>query len=132
MPLQLESKIQLGGVRGRIDHMAADLSRQRVFVAELGNNSVSAIDLKAGQVAHRWPGLKEPQGVAYVPAVETLYAANGGDGSVRLFNGEGDAERGRIVLGSDALRRTEHSRLSCASPGVRARWTGRPLVSTTA
>jgi hypothetical protein len=24
------------------------------------------------------------------------------------------------------------SRLSCASPGVRARWTGRPLVSTTA
>ncbi len=102
MPLQLESKIQLGDVRGRIDHMAADLSRQRVFVAELGNNSVSAVDLKAGQVAHRWSGLKAPQGVAYVPAVETLYAANGGDGSVRLFNGEGDAERGRIVLGSDA------------------------------
>src|SRR5271155_327872 len=30
------------------------------------------------------------------------------------------------------LRRTEHSQLSCASPVVRARWTGRPLVSTTA
>jgi len=26
----------------------------------------------------------------------------------------------------------EHSQLSCASPGVSARWTGRPLVSTTA
>jgi hypothetical protein len=37
-----------------------------------------------------------------------------------------------IVCGSRALRRTEHSRLSCASPGVRARWTGRPLASTTA
>jgi hypothetical protein len=37
-----------------------------------------------------------------------------------------------IVFGSTALRRTEHSRLSCASPGVRARCTGRPLVSTTA
>jgi DNA-binding SARP family transcriptional activator len=37
-----------------------------------------------------------------------------------------------IVCGSRALRRTEHSRLSCASPCVRARWTGRPLVSTTA
>jgi hypothetical protein len=33
---------------------------------------------------------------------------------------------------SKALRRTEHSRLSCASPGVSARWTGRPLVPTTA
>jgi hypothetical protein len=37
-----------------------------------------------------------------------------------------------IVWGSKALRRTKHSRLSCASPGVRARWTDRPLVSTTA
>jgi hypothetical protein len=34
-----------------------------------------------------------------------------------------------IVRGSNALSRTEHSRLSCASPGVRARWTGKPLVS---
>ena len=34
-----------------------------------------------------------------------------------------------IVCGSKALRRTEHSLLSCASPGVSARWTGRPLVS---
>jgi len=37
-----------------------------------------------------------------------------------------------IIFGSNALRRIEHSRLSCASPGVRARCTGRPLVSTTA
>ena len=39
-PLQLEAKILLGDVRGRIDHMAVDLKRQRLFVAELGNDSV--------------------------------------------------------------------------------------------
>jgi hypothetical protein len=33
--LQLEAKISLGDVRGRIDHMAVDLSRQRLFVAAL-------------------------------------------------------------------------------------------------
>src|SRR5262244_2592795 len=33
-----------------------------------------------------------------------------------------------IVCGSKALRRAEHSRLSCASPGVRARLAGRPLM----
>src|SRR3954467_4185263 len=81
-PLQLESKIPLGAVRGRIDHFAIDLPRQRVFLAELGNNSVSAIDLKEAKVIHRLSGLKEPQGVAYVSATDTLYVANGGDGSV--------------------------------------------------
>ena len=44
-PLQLEAKILLGDVRGRIDHMAVDLKRQRLFVAELGNDSVGVVDL---------------------------------------------------------------------------------------
>jgi DNA-binding beta-propeller fold protein YncE len=101
-PLQLESKIPLGAVRGRIDHFAVDLARQRVFLAELGNDSVSAIDLKDGKVVHRLSGLKEPQGVGFVPATDTLYVASGGDGSVRLFGGESFAEAGRIDLGDDA------------------------------
>jgi hypothetical protein len=33
--LQLEAKIPLGNVNGRIDHMAIDVARQRLFVAEL-------------------------------------------------------------------------------------------------
>ncbi len=44
-PLQLEGKIPLGAVRGRIDHMAIDLDRHRLFVAELGNDSVGVVDL---------------------------------------------------------------------------------------
>src|SRR5258705_5979857 len=44
-PLQLEVKIPLGDVHGRIDHMAVDLKRQRLFVAELGNDSVGVVDL---------------------------------------------------------------------------------------
>src|SRR5262249_4820285 len=45
-PLELGFKIPLGDVVGRIDHMAIDLGRQRLFVAELGNNSVSIAGLK--------------------------------------------------------------------------------------
>ena len=44
-PLQLETKIPLGSVAGRIDHMAIDLERHRLFVAELGNDSVGVVDL---------------------------------------------------------------------------------------
>src|SRR6266852_3752059 len=69
--LQLEAKIPLGDVRGRIDHMVIDQARNRLFVAELGNNSVGIVDLNDRKVVHLIAGLKEPQGVAYLPAIDT-------------------------------------------------------------
>src|ERR1035437_5355298 len=101
-PLQLEAKIPLGSVHGRIDHMAVDLKRQRLFVAELGNDSVGIMDLANRKLIHTIPGLREPQGVGYEPSTDMLYVANAGDGSVRLFDGNDYAARGRIELGSDA------------------------------
>lgn len=101
-PLQLEAKIPLGNVRGRIDHMAVDVARQRLLVAELGNNSLGVVDLAARTLSRRIGGLKEPQGVGYVPATDTVYVANAGDGAVRLFRGEGLAPAGAIDLKSDA------------------------------
>ena len=101
-PLQLETKIALGDVRGRIDHMAIDLKRQRLFVAELGNDSVGIVDLASRKLIHRIPGLKEPQGVGYEPSTDMLYVANAGDGSVRLFEGNDYKPAGQIELGSDA------------------------------
>src|SRR5262245_21157080 len=58
-PLTIEAKIPLGDVRGRIDHLAIDLARQRLFAAELGNNSLSIVDLKGQKVLHRITGLNE-------------------------------------------------------------------------
>ena len=101
-PLQLEAKIALGDVRGRIDHMAVDLKRQHLFVAELGNDSVGIVDLASRKVIGRIAGLKEPQGVGYEPSTDMLYVANAGDGSVRLFDGNDYRPAGRIELGSDA------------------------------
>jgi hypothetical protein len=101
-PLQLESKIPLADVRGRIDHMAVDLKRQRLFVAELGNDGVGIVDLANRKLIRRIPGLKEPQGVGYEPTTDMLYVANAGDGSVRLFDGNDYKTAGRIELGSDA------------------------------
>lgn len=47
--LQLEAKIPLGDVAGRIDHLAVDLARGRLFVAELGNNSVGVVDRRSAR-----------------------------------------------------------------------------------
>ena len=101
-PLQLEAKIALGDVRGRIDHMAVDLARHRLFVAALGNDSLAVVDLQAQRLDRLIGELPEPQGVGYDPASDTLYVANAGDGSVRLFKGVDLSPAGRIELDSDA------------------------------
>lgn len=101
-PLRLETKIPLGDIRGRLDHLAVDLARKRLFVAELANDSVGVIDLGARQLHHRIRGVRQPQGVGYVPITDTLYVASGGDGSVHLFRGQDFGPSGTIELGSDA------------------------------
>jgi DNA-binding beta-propeller fold protein YncE len=100
--LVLESKIPLGTVNGRIDHLAFDISRKQVFIAELENNSVGVVDLSSGRLLHRIMGLSEPQGVGYVPSVDMLFVANGGDGSVRMFKGGDFTPTGLQALDSDA------------------------------
>jgi DNA-binding beta-propeller fold protein YncE len=102
-PLVFETKIPLGEVRGRIDHLAIDMQRQRLFVAELGNNSLGVVNLAAGKLLRTIAGMSEPQGVAYIPFADSVYVANGGDGSVRVLRGDDDLMPiGRIELGSDA------------------------------
>jgi hypothetical protein len=101
-PLKLEKVIPLPGVEGRIDHLAADLSSGRVFVAALGNGTVEVVDLARGERAGQIKGLKEPQGLLYLPQNNTLYVATGGDGYVRSYNGKTLALTGSIKLGDDA------------------------------
>ena len=101
-PLTLETKIPLGPISGRIDHLAVDLKRQRLFVAELGNDSLGIVDLSAGKVLRTITGLSEPQGVGYEPTTDALYVANAGDGSVRVLHGDDLATAGLIDLGDDA------------------------------
>ena len=101
-PFVVEATILLPGTSGRIDHMALDLKRNHLFVAELGNHTVDVIDLARKAVVHRIKGLKEPQGVGYAPQADVLAVANAGDGSVHLFKGEDFALLGVVFLGDDA------------------------------
>jgi len=100
--LELEMKIPLGDVRGRIDHLAVDVARQRLYVAELGNDSVGVVDLKERKLLRTLQGFREPQGIAYDPSTDTVYVANAADGSVHLLHGEDLTPAGAIALGKDA------------------------------
>jgi DNA-binding beta-propeller fold protein YncE len=101
-PLVLERTIALPNVSGRIDHLAYDGVRKCLMVAELGNNTVDIIDLSAGTVLHRITGLKEPQGIAYLPEPNMIVTANADGGDVRFFDGTSFLPRGSVGLGDDA------------------------------
>ena len=100
--LALTRSIPLPGVEGRIDHLAIDLSGERLFVAALGNNSLEVVDLGSFSVAYSIGGLSEPQGVAYVEESGKLYVANAGTGECDVYDGSSYALLKRINLGGDA------------------------------
>lgn len=101
-PLLLERKIPLGEVRGRIDHLAVDLQRNLLFVAELESDAVAVIDIDANRLLHVISDLRKPQGLGYDRATDTLYVANGGDGTVAVFRGNDFSAVARIAVGEDA------------------------------
>ena len=100
--LHLEREIPLPQVAGRIDHLSADVTGSRVFVAALGNGTVEVVDLHLGRRVSRIDGLHEPQGVLYLAANKTLYVADGDDGKVRSFDGHTLLPLKTVSLGEDA------------------------------
>ena len=99
--LEQVQAIALSNVSGRIDHMALDAQGGRLFVAALGNNTLEVIDLKAGKVTDEIKGLKEPQGVAYVPEDNKLLVTNGDGDTLDIYDGQSLKLLTQVVLGDD-------------------------------
>lgn len=100
--LVLERTIPLEGVEGRIDHMAIDLRRQRLFVAAVANGSVEAIDLATGVRVGRITGLSAPQGIAVLPEAGEFAVATGGDGALRFYDADDLRLAATVEVGGDA------------------------------
>src|SRR3954454_15612382 len=71
-PLSDVQVIALPGVERRIDHLAVDPAGKRLFVAALGNGTLEVLDVAAGKRIATIRGLKEPQGVAYLPLLHRV------------------------------------------------------------
>jgi DNA-binding beta-propeller fold protein YncE len=78
--------ISLPNVEGRIDHLSVDVQGQRLFVSALGNNTLEVLDLRESKRLTSIKGLREPQGVFFVPRENKLFVANGDDGTCRIFD----------------------------------------------
>lgn len=85
-PLMLVRTITLPDVRGRIDHLAVDLAGGRLFIAALANDTLEVVDIGSGRWIARIQGMREPQGVAFIPEKLQLFVANGEGRSVDVFD----------------------------------------------
>src|SRR2546422_5417223 len=101
-PLKLAQTIALEGVEGRIDHLAVDVKGMRLFVAALGNNTLEVVDLRAGKRIHSIAGLKEPQGVAFMPDYNGIVVANGQGDGVNVYSGATYKLLEQAKLGDDS------------------------------
>jgi DNA-binding beta-propeller fold protein YncE len=85
--LSPKEPIHLTKVEGRMDHLGIDVKGQRLFATAFDNHTLEVIDLRTGRQLHTIQGLDEPQGAFYDAATNRLFEANGGDGTVKIFDG---------------------------------------------
>ena len=85
---RLVQTIPIPNVNGRIDHMAIDIRGQKLFVAELENNSLDIVNLSTARRIHSIfkTALAEPQGVIFIPQPNRIFVSNSQDGSVDIFD----------------------------------------------
>ena len=99
--LEQVQAIELANVEGRIDHMALDAQAGRLFVAALGNNTLEVVDLNAGKPTDEIKGLKEPQGVVYIPEDNKLLVTNGDGDTLDIYDAQSLKLLSQVVLGED-------------------------------
>jgi DNA-binding beta-propeller fold protein YncE len=84
-PLVFTETIPLPDAKGRFDHFAS--GGGRLFISELGSNSVAVIETGGRTLAHTITGVPDPQGEAYSPEANKIFTASG-RGKVYIFDGK--------------------------------------------
>ncbi len=86
--LRLVQTISLPGVGGRLDHMAVDVEKKRLFVAAVANGTLEILDLDAGRVISTIPGIKDAQDALFLGGNFNKLYVSSLDGTLRIFQGE--------------------------------------------
>jgi DNA-binding beta-propeller fold protein YncE len=89
-------------VIGPFDHFGVDLKNSRLFSAAEAYHAVLVLDLYSGKVTHEITGLVRPHAIVYTPDTNRIYITDGGDGSLKIYDGTTYQLEKRIGLDKDA------------------------------
>lgn len=87
-PLKLLQTIPLPGVDGALDHMAIDVTGQRLFVPAEQHGTVEVLDLKTGKRIRTISDARWPSTVIYHPPSNQIFVSDRADGTCKVFSGE--------------------------------------------
>jgi DNA-binding beta-propeller fold protein YncE len=85
---ELVQTIQLKGKAGKLDHLALDAKRERLFLANTSNGTLDVVDLKDGKLHKQVTGQTGIQGVAYAADLDKVFVGLGSGGLCNVFDGE--------------------------------------------
>ncbi|HEY1581119.1 MAG TPA: YncE family protein [Terracidiphilus sp.] len=102
-PIELVQTYQLpANVKGSFDHFEVDLKRSRLFATPEDFKAVLVFNIGTGKLLHQIDGILRPHAVLYRADADRLYVTDGGDGSVKVYEGETYRQLARIPLLKDA------------------------------
>lgn len=101
-PLTLRQTIALPPGTGKFDHFAIDLKTDRLFIAATGNHNVEILDLNAGKVTESIAGLGKPHGLTWLSDTNRLYASDGTQADLKVYEGAPFKLAASIKLSDDA------------------------------
>lgn len=103
VPLQLSQTISLGeGISGHFDHFGVDLKHNRLFATAENSQSVVVLNTVDGAVVNRIGGLVRPHAILYRDDLDRIYVTDGGDGTLKIFDGTTYQLTGKVTLAKDA------------------------------
>jgi DNA-binding beta-propeller fold protein YncE len=104
-PLRLLQTIPLPDLKGGdFDHFDVDLSGNRLFLTAEENNAVEVFDIRANKLIHTIRDVDTPHSLLYLPAAKQLWVVDGGDGTIKIFDGSTYAVVGtvKLAIGADS------------------------------
>jgi WD40 repeat protein len=104
-PLRLLQTIPLPDLKGGdFDHFDVDLSGNRLFLTAEENNAVEVVDIRANKLIHTIRDVDTPHSLLYLPAAKQLWVVDGGDGTIKVFDGSTYAvvDTIKLAIGADS------------------------------
>jgi DNA-binding beta-propeller fold protein YncE len=104
-PLKLVATLELpSDVKGKFDHLTADVRGHRLFLTPQEHKSVDVFDLRTGKVIRSIP-VQNPHNVLYREDLGRFYVTDGGAGELKIFDGETYklVSSVKLLLGADAI-----------------------------
>jgi DNA-binding beta-propeller fold protein YncE len=73
-------------IEGTVQHLAADVKGNRIFLAATGKNTIEIFDAQTLRHIDTISGLSQPQDLVFLPESEQLLVSNAADGTLRTYD----------------------------------------------